>query len=78
MFCPFCSNHEKTNAHNLINQTNIVFCVRQLSGGNKRKLSTSLAIIGNLSVIFLDEPTTGESSCIITRLKIYYYFKLIF
>ncbi|XP_031625623.1 ATP-binding cassette sub-family A member 3-like [Contarinia nasturtii] len=33
--------------------------VKQLSGGNKRKLSTSLAIIGNLSVIFLDEPTTG-------------------
>ena len=30
-----------------------------ISGGNKRKLSTSLAIIGNLSVIFLDEPTTG-------------------
>lgn len=29
------------------------------SGGNKRKLSTSLACIGNLSVIFLDEPSAG-------------------
>lgn len=31
----------------------------QLSGGNKRKLSTALALIGNSSVIFLDEPSTG-------------------
>lgn len=30
-----------------------------LSGGNKRKLSTSLAFIGNLSVILLDEPSAG-------------------
>lgn len=27
----------------------------QLSGGNKRKLSTALALIGNLKVIFLGE-----------------------
>jgi ATP-binding cassette subfamily A (ABC1) protein 3 len=33
--------------------------VRQLSGGNKRKLSTALALIGDSPVIFLDEPTTG-------------------
>jgi ATP-binding cassette subfamily A (ABC1) protein 3 len=33
--------------------------VRQLSGGNKRKLSTALALIGDPPVIFLDEPTTG-------------------
>lgn len=31
----------------------------QYSGGNKRKLSTALALIGNPSVVYLDEPTTG-------------------
>jgi len=29
------------------------------SGGNKRKLSTAIAVIGNPSVIYLDEPTSG-------------------
>lgn len=29
------------------------------SGGNKRKLSTALALVGDPQVIFLDEPTTG-------------------
>ena len=29
------------------------------SGGNKRKLSTALALIGDPPIIFLDEPTTG-------------------
>lgn len=33
--------------------------VSQMSGGNKRKLSTAIALIGNSKVIFLDEPTTG-------------------
>lgn len=33
--------------------------VSQLSGGNKRKLSTAIALIGSPTVIFLDEPTTG-------------------
>ena len=31
------------------------------SGGNKRKLSTAIAMIGDPPVIFLDEPTTGTS-----------------
>lgn len=35
--------------------------VKALSGGNKRKLSTSLAIIGDPPVIYLDEPTTGTA-----------------
>ena len=29
------------------------------SGGNKRKLSTAVALIGDPRIIFLDEPTTG-------------------
>ncbi|KAL1392905.1 hypothetical protein pipiens_012130 [Culex pipiens pipiens] len=29
------------------------------SGGNKRKLSTALALIGNPVIVYLDEPTTG-------------------
>ena len=29
------------------------------SGGNKRKVSTAIALIGNPDVIFLDEPTSG-------------------
>ncbi len=29
------------------------------SGGNKRKLSVSLALLGNPSIVFLDEPSTG-------------------
>ena len=29
------------------------------SGGNKRKLSTAIALVGNPSCIYLDEPTTG-------------------
>ena len=29
------------------------------SGGNKRKLSTAIALIGDTKVIFLDEPTSG-------------------
>lgn len=30
-----------------------------ISGGDKRKLRASLAIIGNPEIILLDEPTTG-------------------
>ncbi|CAM4954605.1 unnamed protein product [Rotaria socialis] len=33
--------------------------VQNLSGGNKRKLSASLAFMANPTLIFLDEPTTG-------------------
>ena len=31
----------------------------QLSGGNKRKLSVAMALIGNPPIVFLDEPSTG-------------------
>lgn len=30
-----------------------------LSGGNKRKMSVAMALIGNPPLIFLDEPSTG-------------------
>lgn len=35
--------------------------VSEYSGGNKRKLSTAVALLGNPSVVYLDEPTTGIS-----------------
>lgn len=31
-----------------------------LSGGNKRKLSVAIAMIGDPPVVFLDEPSTGN------------------
>ncbi|GBP54701.1 ATP-binding cassette sub-family A member 3 [Eumeta japonica] len=34
-------------------------CVHQYSGGNKRKLSTAIALLGSTRLVFLDEPTTG-------------------
>lgn len=33
--------------------------IKQYSGGNKRKLSTAIALIGDPPIIYLDEPTTG-------------------
>lgn len=35
----------------------------KLSGGNKRKLSLAIAIIGNPSVLLLDEPSSGMDVC---------------
>ncbi len=34
-------------------------CAGTYSGGNKRKLSVALALLGNPPIIFLDEPSTG-------------------
>ncbi|CAH1774058.1 unnamed protein product [Owenia fusiformis] len=34
-------------------------CSEDYSGGNKRKLSTAISLVGNPPVVFLDEPTTG-------------------
>ena len=32
---------------------------KKLSGGNKRKLSLGIALIGNLTVLLLDEPSSA-------------------
>lgn len=34
--------------------------VKMYSGGNKRKLSTAIALVGNPVIVYLDEPTTGK------------------
>ncbi|CAG7726830.1 unnamed protein product, partial [Allacma fusca] len=46
-------------AANLLFSEHIDQRVGAYSGGNKRKLSTAVALIGNPPIVFLDEPTTG-------------------
>lgn len=50
--------------------------IKAFSGGNKRKLSTALAILGDPQLIFLDEPTTGidVSKIKLTKLDFLFYF----
>ena len=33
--------------------------MKELSGGNKRKISLACALIGGSDILFLDEPTSG-------------------
>lgn len=49
----------KSFAHELDFEKHLDKKVENFSGGNKRKLSTALALIGNLSLIFLDECSSG-------------------
>lgn len=34
-------------------------CAGEYSGGNKRKLSVAISMLGNPPIVFLDEPSTG-------------------
>ena len=43
--------------------------VKELSGGNKRKLSLGCALIADSKIVFLDEPTSGMDT--ISRRKIW-------
>ncbi|KAF5277495.1 hypothetical protein FQR65_LT03832 [Abscondita terminalis] len=59
----FTTNDSKIIARTLAEEFDFVKhldkAVKELSGGNKRKLSTAIAMIGEPSVLYLDEPTTG-------------------
>ena len=51
-----CWKYRYNNANSIILYTIIIF---QYSGGNRRKLSAAIALIGEPKVILMDEPTTG-------------------
>ncbi|CAF5094600.1 unnamed protein product, partial [Rotaria sp. Silwood1] len=55
--------NESQYAHQLLKRLDLCeyinIPVRKLSLGNRRKLSTAMALVGDPSVILLDEPTSG-------------------
>jgi len=56
-------NYRENIINNLINEMNLQNYINKisgnLSGGNKRKLSVAISLIGNPPIILLDEPSTG-------------------
>ncbi|KAK5574544.1 hypothetical protein RB653_009797 [Dictyostelium firmibasis] len=56
---------ELQSTHNILKEVNLFDVkerlVKQLSGGMKRRLSFGIAMTGDSSIIFLDEPSTGLS-----------------
>ncbi|XP_045131522.1 phospholipid-transporting ATPase ABCA3-like [Portunus trituberculatus] len=55
--------HLKTTVPNLVDRVGLTECALRpsstYSGGNRRKLSTAMALIGDPPLVFLDEPTSG-------------------
>ena len=49
--------HKQIKEMDLVNFTHVN--AGELSGGNKRKLSCAIALIGNPPIVLLDEPSTG-------------------
>ncbi|XP_063859615.1 phospholipid-transporting ATPase ABCA3-like isoform X2 [Scylla paramamosain] len=53
----------KTTVPDLVNRVGLTECALRpsstYSGGNRRKLSTAMALIGDPPLVFLDEPTSG-------------------
>lgn len=51
------------------------------SGGNKRKLSTAIALVGDPPIVFLDEPTTvrhrGSSLCVCVCVRVCCWWPLL-
>ena len=43
----------------MVDSQEILLSLQKLSGGQKRKLSVGIALIGDPRLIFLDEPTAG-------------------
>ena len=66
IFCPFKGlqySDQREELHQFMNQLAFYeshnMAVKNLSGGQKRKLSFLLSLIGNPKIIILDEPTSG-------------------
>ncbi|KAG7161491.1 ATP-binding cassette sub-family A member 3-like 2 [Homarus americanus] len=53
----------RENVNSLVSLVGLTECAKRpsstYSGGNRRKLSTALALVGNPPLVFLDEPTSG-------------------
>jgi ATP-binding cassette subfamily A (ABC1) protein 3 len=47
---------------NALNMPTFEHVIKALSGGTKRKLSVAIALLGNPSVLLLDEPSTGQDA----------------
>ena len=51
----------------MVDSQEILLSLQKLSGGQKRKLSVGIALIGDPRLIFLDEPTAGMREAGLSR-----------